>query len=274
MGNKAIHMHSISQNRWPVANPELPRAPMLSGDPFTTPDRLLRRGCGLSSGSPSAKFNGLQQNRSSSGSTTASLVRRSLSRPLAEKFHFYLFNVFRNLGPLRGLAHFALFVTEKKIHPVFNQYVLSGTQLRAEPARGLLVRQYRALEHILPADLDRFHRSATGLTLSWLQASLEDGGTFWLGCVDGRLAAYCCTRDHAPATGARPDAYLFALEVLAAFRGRGLAVPFLGEVFRILFDGGVEKVWSETHPLNTPSIRTHRRLGFQFTRKIKVSRWG
>ena len=115
-------------------------------------------------------------------------------------------------------------------------------------------------------DLETFYREATSLTFSWLKSSLESrGGTLWLGYVDGRLAAYCCTRDHhtSAAPGSR-DAYLFAVEVLANFRRQNLAVPFLRVVCGALFAGRIENVWSETHAFNKPSNRMHRRLGFEF----------
>lgn len=199
-------------------------------------------------------------------------IRRRIHRGFREQLHFYGSNAIRNLGLMRGLTHFTSVLVEKKLYPLFNQYLLSRSRFQPPPDGVLRVARYEVFEQIPPADLETLYQESTYLTFSWLEQILRQQGACWLGYEKGRLAAYCCTRagqPHATAPGTQ-DAYLFAVEVLAAFRGKKVAVPFLQEVCHALFASGVENLWSETHLFNTPSNRMHRRLGFEFQRKIRV----
>ena len=204
--------------------------------------------------------------------SAAAAFSQGAKNPLGEKLHFYAGNAFRELGAVRGFSQLALLLLEKKLYPYFNQYALLPDRMRPQPQTGIEVRSFSTKGSIAAADLQAIHRESTTLTFSWLRAILEDHGTLWLGHLDGRLAAFCCTRLRAPATapGSPHDAYLFAVEIVGRFRRRKLAVPFLHEVCQSLFANGVQRVWSETHLFNRASNRMHRRLGFEFRSRIRV----
>lgn len=213
----------------------------------------------------------MRRNAESEDVSRAPVVQWSLSHPFREKLHFYCFNSIRNLGLAAGFWQLASLLIEKRFCPVFKRYVLPRQAFMLNSADRIRVLPVRSLDQIAPEALEFFFRQSTTLTFSWVQTSLTDGATFWPGYVQGTLAACCLTRDYRTddANSGSREVYLYAVEVLAPFRRLGLAVPFLGEVCGALFAGGVENVWSETHPLNTASIRMHHRLGFQFRRNVR-----
>lgn len=204
------------------------------------------------------------------GNSDSRRLERLLSHPAKEKLHFYVRNAFRAMRFGDASSHLLMLLLEKKVHPVFNRYVLLPGDLVPVSGEAIEIRSIEAFENLTPAALAVLYAQSTYSTFSWLRECLRKGSTLWLAYLDGTLVAYCCTRRFYPDPARQYDSYLFALETLTTFRGRNVGYGFLRGLCATLFSQGAPQVWSETHVWNRPSNRLHQRLGFKFREKLRV----